>query len=346
MGPDARRPSSTTPPLEYPPIDISTWAIMFAERHGVMRDWVPSSARWDVLLTPTWTQPPFPTALTSESLDEPEHPVADPARTAGQPPRAAGGSRAGRRGGWTAGGRAAHRGHVSPTSSRSTSPRSSKTASACSRRSIPSHGVTRPPRSRWTCPAARVRRRAATGVGRRRRGAPHRSPAARPGPGALLAAVAPGPIASASTARPTSPEAAPRSRRRPRRATSGSTAESKGVVLTHTALDASAVATQRRLGVSDDDHWLACLPLAHIGGLPSWSGRCDRGPRSPSTPASIQRPSWRAARRWSHSSRRRSPASIRQCFGSSCSAVQRPGRPALQHRHHLRDDRDRKRRRL
>ena len=49
--------------------------------------------------------------------------------------------------------------------------------------------------------------------------------------------------------------------------TSGSTGASKGVVLTHTALDASSAATNARLGVSDTDHWLACLPLAHIGGL-------------------------------------------------------------------------------
>ena len=49
--------------------------------------------------------------------------------------------------------------------------------------------------------------------------------------------------------------------------TSGSTGVPKGVVLTHEALDASARATSERLGVSADDHWLACLPLAHIGGF-------------------------------------------------------------------------------
>ena len=49
--------------------------------------------------------------------------------------------------------------------------------------------------------------------------------------------------------------------------TSGSTGDSKGVVLTHSALDASARATNARLGVRHGDHWLACLPLAHIGGL-------------------------------------------------------------------------------
>lgn len=50
-------------------------------------------------------------------------------------------------------------------------------------------------------------------------------------------------------------------------ATSGSTGEPKGVVLTHAAVTASAEATSRRLHVTADDHWLACLPLAHVGGL-------------------------------------------------------------------------------
>ena len=50
-------------------------------------------------------------------------------------------------------------------------------------------------------------------------------------------------------------------------ATSGSTGTPKGVVLTHDAVAASADATSTRLGVGADDHWLACLPLAHVGGL-------------------------------------------------------------------------------
>jgi O-succinylbenzoic acid--CoA ligase len=51
-------------------------------------------------------------------------------------------------------------------------------------------------------------------------------------------------------------------------ATSGSTGEPRGVVLTHDALAASAAATSRRLGVDPGRHrWLACLPLAHVGGL-------------------------------------------------------------------------------
>ena len=51
-------------------------------------------------------------------------------------------------------------------------------------------------------------------------------------------------------------------------ATSGSTGDPKGVVLTHDAVRASAVATSTRLAVDPaTDSWLACLPLAHVGGL-------------------------------------------------------------------------------
>jgi len=51
-------------------------------------------------------------------------------------------------------------------------------------------------------------------------------------------------------------------------ATSGTTGAPKGVVLTHHALRASAIATSTRLDVDPArDTWLACLPLAHVGGL-------------------------------------------------------------------------------
>jgi O-succinylbenzoic acid--CoA ligase len=51
-------------------------------------------------------------------------------------------------------------------------------------------------------------------------------------------------------------------------ATSGTTGEPRGVVLTHDAVDASARATSARLEVDPAaDVWLACLPLAHVGGL-------------------------------------------------------------------------------
>jgi len=51
-------------------------------------------------------------------------------------------------------------------------------------------------------------------------------------------------------------------------ATSGTTGAPKGVVLTHAALDAHADAVNEFLSVEPAaDRWLACLPLAHIGGL-------------------------------------------------------------------------------
>ena len=49
--------------------------------------------------------------------------------------------------------------------------------------------------------------------------------------------------------------------------TSGSTGTPKGVVHTMAGLAASARAGNARLGVAATDHWLACLPLAHIGGF-------------------------------------------------------------------------------
>ena len=51
-------------------------------------------------------------------------------------------------------------------------------------------------------------------------------------------------------------------------ATSGTTGAPKGVVLAYDTVEASARATSARLGVEPGTHrWLACLPLAHVGGL-------------------------------------------------------------------------------
>lgn len=51
-------------------------------------------------------------------------------------------------------------------------------------------------------------------------------------------------------------------------ATSGSTGDPKGAVLTHAAIEANAMATSSALAVDPStDHWLSCLPLAHVGGL-------------------------------------------------------------------------------
>jgi O-succinylbenzoic acid--CoA ligase len=50
-------------------------------------------------------------------------------------------------------------------------------------------------------------------------------------------------------------------------ATSGTTGTPKGVVHTHHSILASAVRTSEMLDVTSNDHWLCCIPVAHIGGL-------------------------------------------------------------------------------
>jgi len=49
--------------------------------------------------------------------------------------------------------------------------------------------------------------------------------------------------------------------------TSGTTGTPKAAVLTHTAVRASARASNESLGATSGDCWIACLPLAHVGGL-------------------------------------------------------------------------------
>ncbi|WP_428623170.1 class I adenylate-forming enzyme family protein [Sedimenticola sp.] len=50
-------------------------------------------------------------------------------------------------------------------------------------------------------------------------------------------------------------------------ATSGTTGDPKGVMLSAANLAASVAASEQRLGLTAGDSWLACLPLSHIGGL-------------------------------------------------------------------------------
>jgi len=50
-------------------------------------------------------------------------------------------------------------------------------------------------------------------------------------------------------------------------ATSGTTGEPKGAVLTHRAVEAADRATATALGTDVGTVWLACLPLWHVGGL-------------------------------------------------------------------------------
>ena len=135
-------------------------------------------------------------------------------------------------------------------------------------------------------------------------------------------------------------------------ATSGSTGTPKGVVLTHAAIAAHARAVHERLSVDPArDRWLACLPLAHMGGL----GVVLRavvdgvgldvvdGP-DPATVAAA--PSELGSHPRPRSCRRRSTGPMRPPTGGSCSAV-RPTRPATgQRRADLRAHRVRGWRRL
>ena len=50
-------------------------------------------------------------------------------------------------------------------------------------------------------------------------------------------------------------------------ATSGTSGETKGVIHTHAGLRAASIATAAALGCGAEAHWLACLPLSHIGGF-------------------------------------------------------------------------------
>lgn len=91
----------------------------------------------------------------------------------------------------------------------------------------------------------------------------------RPAAEALLDALAPAALMDAEG------NAHPRAHSRPVEpgdalvvATSGTTGEARGVVLTSDAVRAAALATSAALAVDPgEDRWLACLPLSHVGGL-------------------------------------------------------------------------------
>lgn len=50
-------------------------------------------------------------------------------------------------------------------------------------------------------------------------------------------------------------------------ATSGTAAEPRFAVHTHAGITAASRASAVHLGLDGDEHWLGCLPLAHVGGL-------------------------------------------------------------------------------
>lgn len=115
-------------------------------------------------------------------------------------------------------------------------------------------------------------------------------------------------------------------------ATSGTTGEPRGVVLTRAAVAASAAASSSRLGVDPArDKWLCCLPLSHVSGLGVVTRALATG-----TPLEVQ-PSFdvgavKAARaagpRSSRSSRRsaRVSGTARRCSAPSSSVAGRyPG---------------------
>ena len=123
----------------------------------------------------------------------------------------------------------------------------------------------RPRPAGWTG----VRRGTAADVGRRRRGLPGRPPAARPGSrpaaggdGAARSSIDDGEHRALEGGRPVEPGDALVV------ATSGSTGAPEGC-RPHPRRRARRRRgpAHDRLGVGPDDHWLACLPLAHVGGL-------------------------------------------------------------------------------
>ncbi|QXC61677.1 AMP-binding protein [Aquihabitans sp. G128] len=114
-----------------------------------------------------------------------------------------------------------------------------------------------------------LRGRGPPGLGRRRRRPPRRPAPPRPGAQQLLAAARPHRVRTADGDRPGDP-GAPTLHHTDALviATSGTTGAPKLLVHTFDGLTAHARAVHAHLGVdADRDRWLACLPLAHLGGL-------------------------------------------------------------------------------
>ncbi len=54
----------------YPPIDVATLMLAFGERNAVDREWHEFLTEYDVLLMPTWTQPPFELGADIVSVED------------------------------------------------------------------------------------------------------------------------------------------------------------------------------------------------------------------------------------------------------------------------------------
>ena len=129
-------------------------------------------------------------------------------------------------------------------------------------------------------------------------------------------------------------------------ATSGTTGEPKGVILTREAVHASAVATSQRLSVDPErDRWLACLPFAHIGGLSVLTRALDTG-----TPYRIHQRFEPAAVEHEARTGATMVSLVATALGRTDTSGYRvvllggaapPSRAPRQRRHHLRHDRDR-----
>ena len=193
----------------------------------------------------------------------------------------------------------------------------------------------------------------------------------RPAPASGTAATPPSRSTSASRRRPRrrcSPRWPPSAVRRRRRhgapparrppgradgdalvmATSGSTGEPKGVVLTHDAVAASAGGVERppRRHATTTTGWPASRwPTS--AGSPSSPGRCTRGTRLTVLHGFDPRPVRRVRTpRWSPRGHGAAPHRPDAVPHDRARRRRRPRRPRRQRRHHLRHDRDRQRRRL
>ncbi len=131
-------------------------------------------------------------------------------------------------------------------------------------------------------------------------------------------------------------------------ATSGTTGDPKGVVLTHEAVRASALATSARLGVDPrHDRWLACLPLAHIGGLSVVTRALITG--TPCTvlprfdPTEVERQARSGATLVSLVATALGRTDAARLPGGASGRSRSPRGPAGQRGHHLWNDRDRAR---